>query len=122
MPLMLPTSSATPFGIAATAARNSALFNEPARKLPERPRIVVMTLTSRVVRPRRRVYADRRTGVLRAGSEVVAYSSPAVAGFCDEHIGRCRTGRARVVLMGCGTVAQQRIDDAPRFEDTVLAR
>src|SRR5688572_21689759 len=117
MPLMLPISSVTSCGISSAAARSSELFREPARRLPESPRIVVMTLTSRQGFP---VYAHAPARELWAVFDGVADRPPA-ANVGDERIGGARPRCARLVDMRRVGDAQQRIDDSPRLEHSVLA-
>src|SRR6187401_3386360 len=112
MPLIVPISSVASFGIDAAAARSKALLNEPTRKLPERPRIVVIDFSSRVVRSR----------ALRAITELVV-NRPPTARLRHERVGRRGAARAGLVLFRrlARARAQQRIDDAPRLEHAVLA-
>src|SRR6187551_1801069 len=58
MPLIVPISSVVSFGIEAAAARSSALLNEPVRRLPERPRIVVILSLRELFVRELRVYTD----------------------------------------------------------------
>src|SRR6185503_7533888 len=118
MPLIVAISSLTPCGIAATAARSSALLKDPVRRLPEIPTIVVMALTSSLSRDSTPTTSAR--GSL-AVADLVVNRAPATR--CrDERIGGRGAARAGLVELRRLARIQQWIDDTPSFEHAVLAR
>src|SRR5262245_11087594 len=115
MPLIVPISSVTSFGIEAAAARSSELLNEPVRRLPEGPRFVVMSFTSRL-----RSGAGSLARWLRAVAEIVV-NRPPTSRRSYECVGRSGAARAGLVDFRRVAHVQQGLDDAPGFEHAVLA-
>src|SRR5437867_8721740 len=77
---MVFTSSCAPSGISPAAARISAVLNEPARRLPESPIMVVMPRLFRRGVPTVQVFhgRSRRGGQTQALGDAIQYGSRAL--------------------------------------------